>query len=157
MVLEDRSYQPQYFTKIFSSPLTLALRIHFYLHFQESSSNTLWTVITLKSSTFSATERAPETALESTYFMLFLKNLTKNLEKKLMIKFALIDQSYKFFFFMHAISSVIEENSQAMHGWKKIVFTNPQLYFFPWNTSDYLCLLKIIVRLFLFSNIFIKP
>ena len=36
MVPEDRSYQTQYFAKIFPSPLVLTLQIHFYLHFQES-------------------------------------------------------------------------------------------------------------------------
>ena len=33
----QRSYQIQYFTKIFPSPLALTLQIHFYIHFQESS------------------------------------------------------------------------------------------------------------------------
>ena len=35
MVPEDRSYQTQYFAKIFHSPLALMMQIHFYLHFQE--------------------------------------------------------------------------------------------------------------------------
>ena len=85
MVPEDRSYQTQYFAKIFPSPLASTLHIHFYLHLKESSENALW--IALKSATFNALESVPETALEATYFMLFLKNLTKNLEKKLMIVF----------------------------------------------------------------------
>ena len=80
---EVRTYQTQYFTKIFPYPLALMLHIHFYLHLQGSSENTPWIAIALKSATFSA----PETALESTYFMLFLKNLTKNCEKKLVIMF----------------------------------------------------------------------
>ena len=33
MVPEDRSYQKQYFAKIFSNPLALMLEIHFYLYF----------------------------------------------------------------------------------------------------------------------------
>ena len=33
-----------------------------------------------------------------------------------------IDQFYKYFLFLHATSFVIEENSPAMHGWRKIVF-----------------------------------
>ena len=91
MVPEDRSYQTQYFAKIFPSPLASTLHIHFYLHLKESSENALWIAIALKSATFSAPESAPETALETTYFMLFLKNLTKNLEKKLVIKFVLME------------------------------------------------------------------
>ena len=91
MVPEDRSYQTQYFAKIFLSLLASTLHIHFYLHLKESSENALWIAIALKSATFSAPESAPETALETTYFMLFLKNLTKNLEKKLMIVFVLIE------------------------------------------------------------------
>ena len=91
MVLVDRSYQTQYFAKIFPSPLVSTLHIHFYLHFKESSENALLITIALKSATFSASESAPKTALETTYFILFLKNLTKNLEKKLMIVFLLIE------------------------------------------------------------------
>ena len=91
MVLVDRSYQTQYFAKIFPSPLVSTLHIHFYLHFKESSENALLITIVLKSATFSASESAPKTALETTYFILFLKNLTKNLEKKLMIVFLLIE------------------------------------------------------------------
>ena len=83
----DRLYQRQYFAKIFPSPFTSTLHIHLYLHLKESSENALWIDIALKSATFSA----PETALETTYFMLFLKHLTKNLEKKLMIVFVWID------------------------------------------------------------------
>ena len=37
MVPEGRSYQKQYFLKIFPSTLTLTLHIHFFLHFQDSS------------------------------------------------------------------------------------------------------------------------
>ena len=37
MISEVRSYQTQYFAKIFSSPLALTLHIHFYLHLKESS------------------------------------------------------------------------------------------------------------------------
>ena len=84
---KDRSYQTQYFVKIFPSPLASMLHVDFYLHLKESSENAAWIAIALKSATFSG----PETALETTYFMLFLKNLTKNLEKKLMIVFLLIE------------------------------------------------------------------
>ena len=41
VVTEGRSYQTQYFAKIFPSPLASSLQIHFYLHFQESSWNAL--------------------------------------------------------------------------------------------------------------------
>ena len=41
MVPEDRSYQTQYFAKIFPSPLASTLHIHFYLHLKESSENAL--------------------------------------------------------------------------------------------------------------------
>ena len=91
MVPEDRSYQTQYFAKIFLSLLASTLHIHFYLHLKESSENALWIAIALKSETFSAPKSAPETALETTYFMLFHKYLTRNLEKKLMIVFVLIE------------------------------------------------------------------
>ena len=73
MVSEDRSYQKQYFAKIFPSLLVSTLHISFYFHLKESSENALWIAITLKI----APECAPGTALETTYFMLFLKNLTK--------------------------------------------------------------------------------
>ena len=53
------------------------LHIHFYLHLNESSKIALWIDIALKSATFSA----PETTLETKYFMIFLKSVTKNLEK----------------------------------------------------------------------------
>ena len=91
MVPEDRSYQTQYFAKIFPSLLALTLDIHFYFHLKESSENALSIAITLKSATLSAPESAPKTTLETAHFMLFLKNLTKNLEKKLMIVFVLME------------------------------------------------------------------
>ena len=90
IVLEDISYQTQFFAKIFPRPLALTLHIHFYLHLKESSENVLWIAIALKTATFSAPESAPETAFE-TYFMLFLKNLTKPSEKKLVIMFILME------------------------------------------------------------------
>ena len=40
--------------------------------------------------TFGVPESTPENTLETTYFMLFLKNLTENFKKKLVIKFALM-------------------------------------------------------------------
>ena len=114
-IREDRSYQTQYFAKIFSSPLALMLHIHFYLHLQESSENTLWIVIPLKNETFSA----PQAAHETTYFTQFFKLLTKNLEKKMMMEF------HKHLFLLHAI---IKEYSPAMHGWRKIVFMKPNVF-----------------------------
>ena len=72
MVQEDRSYQTQYFAKIFPSSLTSTLHIHFYFHLKESSS-------------------APKSTLQTRFFMLFFKNLTKNVGKKLMIVFVLIE------------------------------------------------------------------
>ena len=91
LALEDRSYQTQYVSEIFPSPLASTLHIHVYLHLKESSGNVLWIAIALKSATFKALKSAPETALETTCFMLFLKNLTKNFEKKLMMLFVLIE------------------------------------------------------------------
>ena len=41
MVPEDRSYQTQYFAKIFPSPLASTLHIHFDLHLKESSETEL--------------------------------------------------------------------------------------------------------------------
>ena len=41
MVPENRSYQPQYFTKIFPSPLALMLHIFLPLYFYESAQNAL--------------------------------------------------------------------------------------------------------------------
>ena len=151
---EDRSYQAQYFPKIFPSPLAWTFHDHFYLYLKESSENAFWIAIALKSVTFSA----PGTALETTYFMLLLKNLTKNLETKLMIVFVLIEyiSFTHLFFFLLATSFVIGRNSPAMHGWRKIVFMK-QYFFFPRNTSDCFCLLKIIIRVAFCSNIFTKP
>ena len=77
MVPEEKSYQKQYFAKIFLSLLASTLHIHFYFHLKESSENVLWIVIALKSATFSAPESAPETTLKTMYFILFHKNLTK--------------------------------------------------------------------------------
>ena len=74
MVPEDRSYQTQYFAKIFPSPLASTLHIHFDLHLKKSSETELWVVIAVKYSIISA----PETDLETKYFTLFLKKLTKN-------------------------------------------------------------------------------
>ena len=91
MVSEDRSYQKQYFAKIFPSLLASTLHIHFYFHLKESSENALLVAIPLKSATFSAPESAPKTAIETTHFMLFLKNVIKHFEKKLMIVFVLIE------------------------------------------------------------------
>ena len=45
-------------------------------------------VIAFKNTTFSAPKSAPETALESTYFVIF-QEIDKNLEKKLVIIFVL--------------------------------------------------------------------
>ena len=65
MFPEDRSYQTQYFAKIFPRALASMLHIHFYLHLNKSSENALWIDIALKSATFSAPESSPETALET--------------------------------------------------------------------------------------------
>ena len=85
--------------------------------------------IALKSATFSA----PETALETTYFMLFLENLTKNWKKKLMIMFILIEyiSFAHIFFFLLATSFVIGRNSPTMHGWREIVYEAVLFFFFP--------------------------
>ena len=101
MVPEDRCNQKQHFAKIFPSLLASTLHIHFYFHLKNSSENALWIAIALKSATFGAPESASETALETTYFMLFLKKLTKNLEKKVMncVCFDRLDQFYTHFLF----------------------------------------------------------
>ena len=67
------------------------MQIHFYPSLSGINLDCTLNVIALKSATFSAYESAPETNLETTYFMLFLKNLTKILEKKLVIKFVLME------------------------------------------------------------------
>ena len=133
MVPEEKSYQKQYFVKIFLSLLASKMHIHFYFHLKESSENAHWIAIALKSATFRAPESAPETALETTYFMLLLKNLTKNLETKLMIVFVLIEyiSFTHLFFFLLATSFVIGRNSPAMHDCRKTVFMKQHLYFFP--------------------------
>ena len=41
LALEDRSYQTQYVSEIFPSPLASTLHIHVYLHLKESSGNVL--------------------------------------------------------------------------------------------------------------------
>ena len=89
MVLENQYYQRQYFAKIFPSPLAFTLQIHFYSSFSGIILDCTLKVTALQSKTFSAPENAPN--LETTYFMLFLKNVTKNLEKKLVIKFVLME------------------------------------------------------------------
>ena len=134
MVPEDRSYETQYFAKIFpSSFITFIAANSFYIHFQESAQNALLIVIAVKRAAFSAPESASETTLETMYFILFLKKVTKNLEKKLVIKFVLMKQiSFTYISFFYILYYfVIGENSRAMHGWRKIVCMNPQLYFFP--------------------------
>ena len=112
----------------------------------------------LKIATFIAPESAPETALESMYFMLFLKNLTIKFGEKAVYHICLdgIDQFYKYFFFLHATSFRVGENS--MHGWRKIVFMKPHVYEFNFlEALVYLYLLKIIVKVAFFGNIFPKP
>ena len=89
--LEDQYYQRQFFAKIFPSTLALTLQIHFHPSLSGIILDRALKVIALKSATFSAHESAPETNLETTHFMPFLKNLTKNLEKKLVIKFVLME------------------------------------------------------------------
>ena len=41
MILEDRSYQKQYFAKIFPSLLASMMHIHFYFHLKDLSENAL--------------------------------------------------------------------------------------------------------------------
>ena len=110
--------------------------------------------------TFIVPESAPETALESMYFMLFLKNLTIKFGEKAVFHICLdgIDPFYKYFFFLHATSFLIGENSPAMHGWRKIVFMKPHVYEFLFlEALVYLYLLKIIIKVDFFGNIFPKP
>ena len=67
-----------------------------------------------------------------------------------MIVFVLIEKiSFPhIFFFLLATSFVVGRNSPAMHGWRKTVFMK-QHFFFSWNTSDFFCLLKVIIRVVL--------
>ena len=97
MVLEDRSYQKQYFAKIFPSLLVSTLHVHLYFHVKESSENALRIAIALKIVTFSA----PKTAPETTYFKLFLKNVTKKFGEKADDRafFDRINQFYTHFLF----------------------------------------------------------
>ena len=87
IVLEYQYYQRQYFAEIVPSPLALTLQIHFYPSLSGIILDCALKVIALKSATFNAPESAPET----THFMLFLRNLTKNLKEKLVTKFVLME------------------------------------------------------------------
>ena len=158
MVLEERSYQKQYFAKIFPSLLVSTLHIHFYFHLKKSSENALWIAIVLKSATFSASESAPDTALETTYFMLFLKNMTKFGEKADdRICFDRIDQFYTNFLFPACYFFCYWEKFPN-HAWlARNCLYEAALLFFPRNTPDCFCLLKIIIRVAFCSNIFTKP
>ena len=152
MVLEDRSYQTQYFANIFPSPLTSTLHIHFYLHIKESSENALWIAIALKSTTFSAPERAPETSLETMYFMLLLKNLRKSCKKAdCSICFDRIDQFYTCSFPCLLFLLLLGGGGGGIHShaWlEKNCVYEAALLFFSQNTSDLLYLLKILLELF---------
>ena len=133
MVPVDKSYQTQYFPKIFPSPLASTLHIHFYFHLKESSENALWIVIALKSATFNAPKSALETAFEIRIYAIlcyFSKNWLKIWRKSWWcVCFERIDQFYTYFVFLRATSFVIGGNSQAMRGWRKILFIRQ--HFFP--------------------------
>ena len=141
IVLEDRSYQTQYFAKIFPSPLASTLHIHFYLHLKESSENALWIAIGVKSETFSAPESAPKTVLKTTYFILFLKNVTKNLEKKLMIVFVLIELISLTHIFFPACYFFCYWGKFPSHAWleKNCVYEAALLFVFP-ETLQIVCI-----------------
>ena len=127
------SYQKQYFAKIFPSLLVSTLHIHFYFHLKKSSENALWIAIVLKSATFSASESAPDTALETTYFMLFLKNVTKFGEKADdRICFDRIDQFYTNFLFPACYFFCYWEKFPN-HAWlaKNCVYEATLFFFFP--------------------------
>lgn len=77
VVPEYRSYQTQYFSKIFPSPLNSTLLIHFYLHLNYSA---------LNSHIYqNCNSLCIQSALKTAYCMLFLKTFAENLEKKLVI------------------------------------------------------------------------
>ena len=144
MVPEDRSHQIQYFAKTFPSLLTLTLQTHFYLHFQESAENALWAVIAVKSETFTASESAPETYFETTYFMLFLQNLTKTLKKKLVIviKFILMGQINfanisSFFCMLHLL--LLEKTPQPCVAGEKFCLWRPTFISLP-ETLQIICI-----------------
>ena len=101
IVAEDRSYQTQYFAKIF--PIQV-FPIRILCYFSKTGLK-IWR--------------------KSWWSSLFLWN-------------RLILQIFLFFCILH---HCCWENSPTMHDWRKIVFMKPHLYFFYWNTSDYLYLL----------------
>ena len=68
-----------------------------------------------------------------------------------------IDQFHKYSFVLHATSVVIGKKSQLCMAGKKLCLWRPIFIFCRWNTSVYLYLLRIIIRIVFFSNIFIKP
>ena len=129
----------------------------FYLHLKESSENVFWIVIAPKSATFSSPESTFETAFETTCLMLFLKNFTKNLScwsclfwwNKSILQIFTFYSCYIFYYW----------GKLPSHAWleKICIYEAPPLLFFPRNSSDYLYLLKIIISVAFFSNIFIKP
>ena len=124
MVPECRSYQTQYFAKIFPSPLASSKHIHFYLHLNESSENALWIDITLKSATFSATESAPKLLSKLSILCYFSKTWPKIGEKADdRVCFNKIDQFDTYFFFLLATS----------FAWlkKNCVYEAALLFFFP--------------------------
>ena len=162
MVLEDRSYQTQYFANIFPSPLTSTLHIHFYLHIKESSENALWIAIALKSTTFSAPERAPETSLETMYFMLLLKNLRKSCKKAdCSICFDRIDQFYTcsfpcLLFILLLGGGGGGGDPQPCMTREKLCLWSSTFIFFP-EHFRFIVFVKNIIGAVFCSNIFTKP
>ena len=144
MVPEDRSYQKQYFAKIFPGLLASTLHIHFYFHLKESTENALWIAIALKSPTFSAPKSAPKTALKTKYFLIFLKNLAKNLGKKAddRVCFDRIDQFYTHFLFPACYFFCYWEKFPS-HAWlaKNCAYEAALLFFFFTETLQivYVC------------------
>ena len=144
MVPDDRSYQKQYLAKIFPSLVTSTLHIYFYFHLKEPSENALWIAIAFKSATFSTPESAAETALET---MLFIQNLTKKFGEKAYdrVCFDRIDQFCTHFLFPACYFFCYWENFPS-HAWlaRNCVY-EAALFFFPGNTSNCFCLLKVFI------------
>ena len=77
-------------------------------------------ILALKSATFSTYKDAPKIALETTYFMLFYKNLSKNSEKKLVFMFILMEHlNFTYIFLLH-ITFFCYWKKLSHHAWPEI-------------------------------------
>ena len=152
-VLEDQYYQRQYFVNIFPSTLALTLQIHFYSSLSGIILVCALKVIALKSATFSA----PETNLE-TLLCYFSKTWLKTWRKSWWSSLFWWNRSIFQIFIFPAYYIFCYRGKLSSHTWlEKNCVYEARLYFFLWKTSDYLILLKSIIRVLFFSNILTKP